>query len=269
MKPPHQTACSSASRLIPSSSAPPSTPRAEFDAYAQDYTAGMEDPIKRLMGGTFEAFIDLKARYLMRDLGRRRLRSVTQVSAARLLDFGCGSGELLQSLRRHGFTGELHGCDVSTAMLAEAARRWCYGPSPMLYAVGTGELPFTESSLDLVTVCCVLHHVPLAKHSAVLARLVGLLKPAGRIVVFEHNPLNPITRHIVRRAPIDRNAVLVSAASVQRELAAAGMIDVRTRFILFFPPRFPQLARIESLLGWLPLGGQYIVVGEKPCTTAP
>jgi SAM-dependent methyltransferase len=246
-----------------SDSAPPPA-GAEFDAYAPGYAAGMEDPIKRLMGGEFDAFIDLKARWLLRDLARRPLRSADRLSAAALLDFGCGTGELLQCLRRHDFPGELRGCDVSAGMLAEAARRWRDGPPPALHVVGTGDLPFAPASLDLVTVCCVLHHIPPAEHAAVFARLARLLKPAGRLVVFEHNTHNPVTRHIVRKAPIDRNAILVSAAAVRAGLAAAGLIDLRTRYILFFPPRFRRLGRAEALLGWLPLGGQYVVVGEKP-----
>jgi SAM-dependent methyltransferase len=246
-----------------SDSSPPPAGSAEFDAYASGYAAGMEDPIKRLMGGDFDAFIDLKARWLLRDLARRPLRSVPRPSAAALLDFGCGTGELLQALRRHGFPGGLQGCDVSAGMLAEAARRWRDGPPPALHRVGDGDLPFAPASLDLVTVCCVLHHIPPAEHPAVFARLVRLLRPAGRLVVFEHNPHNPVTRHIVRKAPIDRNAVLVSAAAVRQGLAAAGLAELRTKYILFFPPRFRRLGRAEALLGWLPLGGQYVVVGEK------
>jgi SAM-dependent methyltransferase len=242
---------------------PPAPAAAEFDAYAAGYAAGMEDPLKRLMGGGFDAFIDLKARWLLRDLARRPVRSAARPDTAALLDFGCGTGELLQSLRRHGFPGTLRGCDVSSGMLAEAARRWRGGLPPALHLVGAGELPFAPASVDLVTVCCVLHHIPPAEHPTVFAKLARLLKPGGRLVVFEHNPHNPLTRRVVRNAPIDRNAVLVSAAEV-RAAAGAVLAGLKTHYILFFPPRFAWLGRAERLLSWLPLGGQYVVVGEKP-----
>jgi ubiquinone/menaquinone biosynthesis C-methylase UbiE len=237
---------------------------AEFDAYAAGYAAGMEDPLKRLAGGGFDAFIDLKVRWLLRDLARRPLRCAPPAAGPALLDFGCGTGDLLQSLRRHGFGGALHGCDLSAGMLAEAARRWRLGPPPALTHVGPGDLPFAPASVDLVTVCCVLHHVPPAEHPALLARLARVLRPGGRLVVFEHNPHNPLTRRIVRNAPIDRNAILVTAAQVRAAASAAALAELRTRYILFFPPRFPRLGRAERLLGWLPLGGQYVVAAEKP-----
>jgi SAM-dependent methyltransferase len=240
----------------------------EFDAYAPGYSAGMEDPIKRLMGGEFAAYMDLKSRWFLRDLARRPLGSGTVPAAATLLDFGCGTGELLQSLRRQGFAGELQGCDVSTAMLEEAARRWRGGPTPLFRGIDGGELPYPPASFDLATVCCVLHHVLPEERPAVYSNVARVLKPAGRVAVFEHNPYNPVTRWIVRKAPIDRNAILVSAPAVRRGLAAAGLVNLKTYYILFFPPRFAGLHRAEALLSWLPLGGQYIVTADKPATTA-
>jgi SAM-dependent methyltransferase len=248
-----------------SNSAPPAARSgAEFDAYAPGYAAGMEDPVKRLVGGEFASFMDVKSRWLLRDLARRPLKSAADLSAATLLDFGCGTGELLQSLRRLGFPGELRGCDVSAEMLALAAQRWCGGTAPQWQPIDTGELPYPAASFDLITVCCVLHHVVPAERPGVYAKLARVLKPGGRVVVFEHNPYNPATRWIVSRAPIDRNAILVSAGAVRRGLADAGLTDLTTHYFLFFPPRFAWLHTAEAALSWLPLGGQYVVIGEKP-----
>src|SRR5262245_38117148 len=66
---------------------------------------------------------------------------------------------------------------------------------------------------------------------------VRMLAPAGRVVVFEHNPLNPVTRWVVRHTPIDRNAQLVRAGEVKQRLGRLGLERLRARFLLFFPPR--------------------------------
>src|SRR5262245_6793417 len=117
----------------------------EFDAYASGYSAGNEDPFKRLIGGTFEAFIDVKTGWLLRDLAKHPVRAAAALDKVRLLDFGCGTGELLQSLRQQGFQGELAGCDISEQMLAEAARRWRCGPPPQLHLHGDGaRLPYPD-----------------------------------------------------------------------------------------------------------------------------
>jgi hypothetical protein len=45
-----------------------------------------------------------------------------------------------------------------------------------------------------------------------------------------------------------------------------GMIEIKTSYILFFPPavRNPFTEAIEKRLSSLPFGGQYVVVGKRP-----
>jgi hypothetical protein len=90
----------------------------------------------------------------------------------------------------------------------------------------------------------------------------GLLKPGGRVYVFEHNPLNPVTSWVVKHTPIDRNAILLRAREVKHGLVQAGFRGVGTSYQMFFPPRMHWLYRVEGFLHWLPLGGQYAVWGE-------
>ena len=97
---------------------------AEFDEYARGgYRAGMESVVKRLIGGNFEAFIAVKVRWLIEYLRRTLPPATTSWSDLRLLDFGCGNGELLHVLQKMGFNGALTGCDISEKMLKEAAMR--------------------------------------------------------------------------------------------------------------------------------------------------
>src|SRR5207249_2570321 len=69
---------------------------------------------------------------------------------------------------------------------------------------------------------------------------------------------------LVGRAAIDANAELLSAAECTRLLSGAGAGACRSRYILFFPPRFRRLRAAERALAWLPIGGQYVTVGIKP-----
>ena len=78
-------------------------------------------------------------------------------------------------------------------MLAEAGKRWPHalGPAPALAPQDGALAPFADGSFDVVTISAVLHHVPLAERNAVYRELGRMLKPGGRIYVFEHNPRNP------------------------------------------------------------------------------
>ena len=225
---------------------------AEFDAFAPEYDAGMSDPLKRMVGGSADTFLEHKADWLLRNL----------VPRGRLLDLGCGTGGFLRALRRRDAPLELVGCDVASGMIEEARRRWDVGPLPELHAV-SGRLPFADAEFDLATAVCVLHHVASSEQPTVARELMRVVRPGGAVAIFEHNPLNPITRWMVARAAIDANAVLLPSGECAHLLRQSGAAECHTEYILFFPPIIRPLWRVERLLGRLPVGGQYVTVGTK------
>jgi SAM-dependent methyltransferase len=235
---------------------------AEFDDCAQDYCAGMENPLKHCLGGDAEHFIEVKVVWLLRDLGYYNPSS-NLCKKLRLLDYGCGIGTMLSVLRLRGFTDTLAGCDVSQEMLKQARIRWNLDQLPELRFIHNGKAPFYEGEFDVVILSSVLHHVQVSSRNVVYADALRVLKPQGRIYIFEHNPFNPVTRWVVKHTAIDRNAVLLRPAEVRAGLHIAGAIRSRTSYLMFFPPRWTSCRRLESLLHWLPCGAQYVVAAEK------
>lgn len=236
---------------------------AEFDAYAADYNAGMDNPLKRMAGKSADEFIKVKVEWLLRDLDRWQAARPANAPNSRVLEFGCGSGLFLRSLSELGFRGKMRGCDISRDMLAEAARTWTDGPLPPLDLIEHGRLQYENGAFDVVVACAVFHHVPVAERQIAYEEIVRVLSPGGRFYLFEHNPFNPVTVWVVKHTPIDQNAVLLSALEARRAQRTAGLCEIRTEYLLFFPPRFRRLSQTESWLRWLPLGGQYVVVGTK------
>jgi SAM-dependent methyltransferase len=233
---------------------------AEFDKHAASYDGGLDNPIKRMIGSSADDYIAVKARWLM-----RREKGLRQGTFS-LLDYGCGAGDLMRVLAGLGARAAFSGCDVSAGMLAEAARRWPagQGATPALVAQDGARTPFTDGQFDIATVSAVLHHVALPERPAVYAELGRVLKPGGRLYVFEHNPRNPLVRHVIARTPIDANAILLDANEVQVGLLDSARYEVETDYLMFMPPGIKFLRAVDRALAWLPLGAQYAVAARKP-----
>jgi SAM-dependent methyltransferase len=214
----------------------------DFDDYASDY-----DRLLHEGTGFFADRESYFAQYKI-DILRRQIDS----SIGRILDFGCGIGRNIPFLRAAFPQATIVGYDPSKASLARAR---IDHPG----VVFIGDLPNDDvcDPYDLILVACVFHHIPLERRPIVTSTLHQRLRPGGSLVVFEHNPFNPITRKIVRDCPFDRDAVLLRRSESRRLLSAAGFSDVRGSYCLFIPPSLPRLLRFERMLGWLPLGGQY------------
>lgn len=227
---------------------------AEFDRFRESYGDELQHAIG-FAGQEARFFTKVKAHALL-DLAARRLGDPKRLRA---LDVGCGVG-LTDEFLASSF-GELHGVDVSAGML-EAARR----ANPTVeYHLGDGRtLPFEDASFDVAFAICVLHHVPPDGRNVFADEVARVVRRGGLVVLFEHNPLNPLTRLVVARCAFDDDAVLLSPAEATGLLRGARLAPVERRYILFLPFDSGAVRRIERTLARVPLGAQYYAAGERP-----
>lgn len=232
----------------------------EFDSYAADYHRQHLDNI-RLTGEDPAYFADYKIAQL------RRLADGAGFDRPAMLDFGSGIGNSLPGFRRH-FPNNAPVCaDVSPASLALAQERF---PGPERHvAITENRLPFEDGSFDLVFSACVFHHIPWEEHDHWLNELRRVTRPGGRLAIFEHNPLNPLTVRAVRTCPFDANARLLSGRRLRRHVAAAGWVAVGTEYHVFFPAALAALRRLDPALRRCPLGAQHMCVATAPGEGAP
>ncbi len=245
-----------------SQSDPSTPPPAPFDAFAPGYSGGLEDPIKGLLAGDPLAYLRVKVDLFLDDLDRSQ-PAVWRQPDRRYLDFGCGTGDFMHLLSTRGTRWAMFGCDASGAMLDEARKRWPQTCSAHNLWQITQPDQIPAHRFDVATAICVLHHIPPAEWETYLTALFHGLRPGGRLYVFEHNPINPVTQIMVSRAPIDRDAVLLWPFSTVRLLRRVGFQVKKLFFFLYIPPRFSKLLKFERWLSRIPLGGQYMIVAEK------
>ena len=224
----------------------------EFDRYAADYRASVNEAAG-MAGVDVDRLAGHKARVLL-GLVEQRLGDAT---SRKVLDVGCGIG--LVDAELVGVVGKLHGIDTSQKSLEEAARAV---PSARFRHFGGERIPHA-AAFDLVFTICVLHHVPPRDRLALVAEMVRVTRPGGIVAIIEHNPLNPVTRHIVSRCAFDRDAVLLRCGTGARLLAGAGLEPGGRGYIAFWPQRSAFIERVEQRIGWLPAGAQYYVWATK------
>ena len=219
-------------------------PRPTFDDYAESYDALHAASIAA-SGESTEYFAQYKLECLLR-LGLPRDQPI--------LDYGCGIGNLTEQLVGH--FRSVHAFDPSTKSLELARRR---APA-VTFHEDAAALP--PRHFHAVLLAGVLHHIPLGERSALLQNVRERLAPGGKVVIFEHNPANPLTRRAVSSCPFDDDAVLLWPREAKRILRSAGYSQIRRRYIVFFPRPLARLRGFEPYLGWLPLGAQWMIVAS-------
>jgi ubiquinone/menaquinone biosynthesis C-methylase UbiE len=228
-------------------------PPAEFDAYNRTYS----DKVNEAIG-----FSGLKVDFFTRAKAEELLRLIAKhggVAAERasVLDVGCGVGNY-HALLGPRFSA-LSGVDVSTACIDEARRSH---PGVTYESFDGTSLPFPDASFDVAFAICVFHHVPLADRPKLTADIRRVLKPGGMMVIFEHNPLNPLTLLVVNRCEFDKDAILLRAGQSESLLTEAGFKDAFSRYILAIPADAPLARKVDAALSGLPVGAQYYTLGK-------
>jgi ubiquinone/menaquinone biosynthesis C-methylase UbiE len=172
------------------------------------------------------------------------------------IDVGCGLGELLR-LGKPYFE-RVTGCDVSSQMLAGST------DLPLRRQIDPCRLPFEDATADLVSAVCMFHHVEEADRRPIMSEMFRVLKPGGLLAVIEHNPFNPATQWIVRRSPVDENAVLLTPRTSRKLIQLSGLQFAGVDYFLYLPERLHRrFGAMEVLFRKLPLGGQYLALGTK------
>jgi ubiquinone/menaquinone biosynthesis C-methylase UbiE len=227
----------------------------EFDKFADEYRELHAANIK-LSGESPEYFAEYKIADIAVELAREPVAAPTRV-----LDFGAGVGYSVPFFARHLPTARVTCLDVSKKSLDIGAAT--HGSAAEFRHFDGTRIPYPDGTFDVALASCVFHHIPHDEHVTLLGEIRRVLKQRGWLFVFEHNPLNPLTRYAVNTCAFDEHAELVGAPTMRRRVRDAGYDAARISYRIFFPHLLRGLRPLEAQLKWLPLGAQYYVAARK------
>jgi ubiquinone/menaquinone biosynthesis C-methylase UbiE len=232
----------------------PAQDETEFDAFAKSYD-NLHNKCLRFAGESQDYYSE----YKIQDV-RSTWAGLSPSPPRRILDFGAGTGSSIPFWYREFPHAQLIAADVSPKCLESL--RETYGHEQTLL-LKDGRILLPDKSVDIAFAACVFHHIAPADHLDCLREMHRVLRPGGACFIFEHNPLNPLTRYVVNRCEFDRNAILIRSGKMKRLLQTAGFLHPRVAFRIFFPGHLSRLRPLERGLKWLPLGGQYYTYGIR------
>ena len=228
-----------------------------FDEFAANYRAIHTENVQKLSGKGSEYFSEYKISELARCFDTN--------ANVQILDLGCGDG-----ISSKFFVAQFKNCvysgiDISQKSVDRAREQ--YGSiENVSFEVYDGEhIPFEDNSFDMVFIACVMHHIKSDHHPSIINECKRVLKNQGSVVVFEHNPNNPVTMRAVNTCTFYKDAVLMKSKYLKKLMASCGLSDVKVRYTIFMPriKILELLVPLERILSWCPIGAQYYVIGKK------
>jgi ubiquinone/menaquinone biosynthesis C-methylase UbiE len=225
----------------------------EFDHYADNYQDMVQEAIS-FVGQKHDFYLRVKTEHIKQKMHQYLGDTLTKS----VLDVGCGIAQAGQLLSAH--VNDFHGVDVSALEIEQACKN---DPQGHYCSYDGARLPYDDETFDFTFAICVMHHVPPEKWLHFLKEMHRVTKPGGIVAIYEHNPLNPLTRLAVSRCEFDADAVLLWRNQTKKLFQEVGLKFLQSDYILFFPFASPLLNKVEHLLNWLPLGAQYAVLGSK------
>ncbi|MBS1517432.1 MAG: methyltransferase domain-containing protein [Bacteroidetes bacterium] len=228
----------------------PGTEKVDFDNFAGKYEMILDKQLD-FFGEENSYFAEYKVKLVKDTLSH---------SPKKILEFGCGIGRNLKYFTKYFPEAEVYGADISAKSLEIAKSE---NPSVNLFLLEDEEIKKHSGRFDHVFISCVFHHIAPELRKDSMEKIFSMMSKNSSAYIFEHNPYNPVTRHIVNTCEWDTDAILLNMKESESLMKNTGLEVTEKNYTLFFPAALKFLRFTENFLKKIPMGGQYYVKAVK------
>ena len=214
-----------------------------------NYTAIYENQILKSFEG-----IDNNLSYYHEGKAKIARRELSHIPN-KILDFGCGIGLLLRHLKKNFNKSEFFAYDESIKSLEQIKLNF-----PDVSCLKNID---DDQKFDLIVVSNVIHHVKSGERNSFFQKISKLLDKNGQLLIFEHNPFNPVTLKVVANCEFDADAELIKKNDLIKLCFKNNFEIEKSGYIHFFPSKLKFFFNFEKYLKWFFLGAQYFCIFRK------
>ena len=139
---------------------------------------------------------------------------------SRILDFGCGTGEMIKALVKRYPQSQITGVDVSDKVIDIAKKNLNAFKNVDFFSDGIDSPKLMAGSFDLILCITVLQHFEPNHLTHAFKRLTSLLRPNGRIIILENIYQRPQSNNYINTS--------FGESSWREVIAASGLQVIRT-----------------------------------------
>jgi ubiquinone/menaquinone biosynthesis C-methylase UbiE len=189
--------------------------RSFLPGMSRSWLLPLYDPLTRLLG--------------VRRVHRRLLDQAGVRPGQRVLEIGCGTGNLLLAAKQTQPAATVVGLDPDLSALARAGRKARRsGLAVQLDRGYADQLPYADDSVDVVLSSFMLHHVPVDQRELVIREVRRVLRPGGALHLVDiGGAAAPADGWIARRAHRHELTRENFGGGIPDLLRRAGFTDVR------------------------------------------
>ncbi|MFH1824991.1 MAG: class I SAM-dependent methyltransferase [Candidatus Firestonebacteria bacterium] len=232
---------------------------AVFDKFADNYDEGHTKAVKAsgFSPSYFHEYKVIELFNYLKLIGKEQEKLL-------LLNYGCGIGSSEKYLKKYFPNLIICSVDISEESI-RVAKKENEGLNDVTFKQFDGvNIPF-EHEFDIIFIANVFHHIPRKQQIDSMKALNNRLKADGFLIMFELNPINPLTLWVAIQNDykFDKDSKLLNPLYCRKLLNTSGFRSRTIRFTIFFPAFLSFLKRLEKYLYKLPIGAHYYYIARK------